>query len=1338
MKSVHPILMILLSKNKCHVKIIPVMKVFVIIVVLSSFFMQGKAVNTITPIDNRAGLCDNSVNCIRQDKYGFVWFATQNGLCRYDGIMFYTLRHNLYDPSSLSGNDVFKIETDGEGMWIATAKGVDYLSFATGEFTKCTVSDNKGNKNLLTARINSITVNEGHVILTDDKGRMYLKSKDNKEFTFTVIQQGVRTFSACKYKDGRLLAVGPEGVCLLSADGRRIIGRLKCNITTDVKTVAYFSRNTGLLYVGNGIGRQSSAYSIEGRTIRRSGAYVPDDLMDVADYGKGVAFGVDCGGLVICNDASERQTYTPNNSNISGDAVYSLFKDNDNNLWVGTYRTGVNKVTDNTEWWTVLNRRNGRLSHNIVTAVVPDGGRIYIGLDGGGLNIYNKNTGRTETIRSSNSNLPGDNIVSMVKDDKDIYMSVYTKGLVRMSAATGKMTVYHMPKSEKEPADNIWALCDDGRGNVWIGGPDVNVLEKATGKITVIPGLEGTDCSAMCMRGNYMWISSNHEGLYKVDIRTRKIVKRYSDDKGSEVRLPANDVKYVCVSHDGTVWISVESSGFYSIDEKKRALTRHDVNDGMTTNLVTSMTEDGNGNMWIGTDNGMFKREKGSGIFVRFDRGTDLPSYYTYNTAKYDYGIIYMGSVNGLVFFDPRRTESRREHEGVCFISLSLMNNEKKTFNLFGKKPREIRLEHDENFFTINFSVPESNSPGRIQFAYRLDGMESKWRNVSGTREATYTSVPPGEYKFYVKCTGSDGKWGKPSVLAITVAPPWYATALAKSAWLLLGLLAVGICIKIYLREMRIKQDMRIIEIEKNTQKKLNEAKLNFYTSITHELRTPVFLIAAQIEELLDEKQSVVKVPSTYLMAVYRSARKLNRLISHIIDFRKMEEGKIQLCLQHQDVVAFCDNLSEDYRTLCGQKDISFSLVCAEKSIMLDYDPEKLETIISNLVSNAFKYTKENGHVELIVEDSPDRVTFKVKDNGIGIIEKMRDTIFESFFRTERAEKQSGGDGLGLSFVKSLVELHEGRISVDSEVNVGSVFTFFIPKKKRDVEDVAATPQQAGKIKASLPDIPQTAGAGQQPEDTAMPSNPTATHSILIIDDERDTVALIERSLAHDFKVYKAYDGEKGMEIVRDKMPDLIICDIMMPKMNGLEFLDILKKDKTLKHIKIIIFTAKTSEEDMMAAFNNGADSYLMKPLSLKVLRKRIDRLIEQNDNAELTNSILKTNNTYNKEEQIFLLRCREIIENNISNENFNIEFLADKLAMSHSSLYKKVKAMTGMSLIEFINDYKIYKAVQMFKRGETNIDSVSTSCGFKDIKNFREMFKKKMNMTPKQFVMNL
>ncbi len=405
---------------------------------------------------------------------------------------------------------------------------------------------------------------------------------------------------------------------------------------------------------------------------------------------------------------------------------------------------------------------------------------------------------------------------------------------------------------------------------------------------------------------------------------------------------------------------------------------------------------------------------------------------------------------------------------------------------------------------------------------------------------------------------------------------------------------------------------------------------------------------------------------------------------------------------------------------------------------MLDYDPEKLETIISNLVSNAFKYTKENGHVELIVEDSPDRVTFKVKDNGIGIIEKMRDTIFESFFRTERAEKQSGGDGLGLSFVKSLVELHEGRISVDSEVNVGSVFTFFIPKKKREFEDVAASLQQADKIKASLPDIPQTAVTDQEPEDTAMPSNPTATHSILIIDDERDTVALIERSLAHDFKVYKAYDGEKGMEIVRDKMPDLIICDIMMPKMNGLEFLDILKKDKTLKHIKIIIFTAKTSEEDMMAAFNNGADSYLMKPLSLKVLRKRIDRLIEQNDNAELTNSILKTNNTYNKEEQIFLLRCREIIENNISNENFNIEFLADKLAMSHSSLYKKVKAMTGMSLIEFINDYKIYKAVQMFKRGETNIDSVSTSCGFKDIKNFREMFKKKMNMTPKQFVMNL
>lgn len=352
------------------------------------------------------------------------------------------------------------------------------------------------------------------------------------------------------------------------------------------------------------------------------------------------------------------------------------------------------------------------------------------------------------------------------------------------------------------------------------------------------------------------------------------------------------------------------------------------------------------------------------------------------------------------------------------------------------------------------------------------------------------------------------------------------------------------------------------------------------------------------------------------------------------------------------------------------------------------------------------------------VTEEAECVLFSIADNGIGILESMQTSIFENYFRTKRGEKQSTGDGIGLATVKQLVELHQGKIKVESEVNKGSNFTFFIPK--------GLNKSTQAETEKAVPTAPVIA-------------NPAATHSILIIDDEHDTVNILERNLCADFKVLKAYDGKEGLEIAAKELPDIIVTDLMMPNIDGMQFLRTLKEDKKLQHIKVIIFTAKTAEEDMLEAFDNGADAYLTKPISLKLLRKRIDRLIEQGENTQLTADITnKTKSSYNKEEQIFLLRCREVIDNNLQNSDLSIDLIADAMAMSHSSLYKKIKGMTGMSLIDFINDYKIYKAVEMFRQGATNVETVRMKCGFNDAKNFRNIFKRKKGVTPKQFVQDL
>ena len=386
---------------------------------------------------------------------------------------------------------------------------------------------------------------------------------------------------------------------------------------------------------------------------------------------------------------------------------------------------------------------------------------------------------------------------------------------------------------------------------------------------------------------------------------------------------------------------------------------------------------------------------------------------------------------------------------------------------------------------------------------------------------------------------------------------------------------------------------------------------------------------------------------------------------------------------------------------------------------------------MSNLISNAFKYTPEGGKIVLSIDETDEKITLVVEDNGIGIKKEFQDAIFERFFQVENTEIFSTGDGIGLSFVKHLVELHDGTIHVESELNKGAKFIVELPKKERGDEPVSSE-EEIIIVPKSEKDNAYVSLAVESA------SSPAAPHTLLIIDDESEILDMLERFLSGDFKILKASNGMDGLSLVQTALPDIIICDVMMPKMSGTDFLQLMKGDKKLAHIPVIMLTAKTSEEDQMVAFDCGADAYLTKPISLKYLRKRIDQLLARVESAEVVNSLAKTEKKYSKEEQKFLLKCREVIDNNLNNSSFEIMAFAEHMGMSHSTLYRKIKGMTGMTVVEFINEYRLFKAVQYFKEGETNIGTVCAKCGFNDVKHFRDLFKRKMNMTPKQYVLSL
>lgn len=1288
-------------------------------------------------IDSRMGLPDNTVTDIVQDARGYIWLGTSNGMCRYDGVTFTTFRHNPDDDTSLSSSFVNALAVDKAGIFAGTNSCLDLYSFSTGKFVHCFYEEG-ARRSRISQSIQSVVSVAGRTFYADASGGLYA-NRSGDICTFRRVARNFRAYSLCRYEGDMLLAACADGIRMLTSGGSVVaFCPYKSGGPLEKLNISYIPYNH-TAYVGSGLGFASAAFTVSRNSITRSTVYSPKDLTCAIPFKGGTLFGTDGHGVELWRNGRVN-VYNTTTSVMSGNVVYSLFVDRVGDFWVGTYRSGLNHYTGESSLFTLFNKDNGKLSFNIVTSIVPADEKIYIGLDGGGLDIYNRKTHSLTRLSTDNSGIAGDNVVSMVKDADNLWLAVYTKGLVQYSLSSGKFTSWPMPGVGGDK-DNVWCLYDDGAGNVWVAGPRLYVFNKSKRKYIRVSGLPDAKFSAITGHGHYVWVSSNIYGIYKIDKRTMKVAERYSHHGKGRFSLPVDNIKYVYVDKKGSrMWFTAENIGFYSMDLKTGELVKYGTEDGLTYSSVTSIVEDGRGYMWIGTNGGgLFCHDPKSGTFVRYDEMSDIPTTFTYSAATIYDGNVYFGTINGMLFFSPAKVQQSKMFFNVDFMELGPLVGGHEKINLYCSD-NNIKLRYNENFFTVRFAVPELRIPESVRFSCRLEGLETDWRDLGSSREVSYTNVPPGKYKLYVRCIDATGKWGKPSVLDITVTPPWWRTLWAMILWLVLIVAVVAGVVYFYIKTQNIKQRMRISEIEKDATKKLSESKLNFYTNVTHELRTPVFLIMGQLEELMSKGKSVAGVPLSYLQMMYRSASKLNRIVTSVLDIRKMDSGKLKLQLEKDDVIKFCREHIDDYTALCEYKDITFTFVHHKASIMARFDKEKLDIIMSNLITNAYKYTKEGGRVTLTVSDSPQDVIITVKDNGIGILKEMQTAVFEDFFRTERGQKQSAGDGVGLSFVKQLVELHGGVIRVESEPEHGAAFTFNIPKRLDEYTDEAKVSVKAVKVDVAEPEqikepvVEKDSGSVK----VEIPKNPTALHSILIIDDERETVNLLERSLSADFKIYKAYDGETGLDIARKMLPDIVLCDLMLPNMDGMEILKTLKNDKKLQLIKIVIFTAKTSEEAMIEAFDNGVDAYVTKPISLKYLRMRIDRLVAQSDAADVTGQLAVDKKSYNKEEQIFLLRCREIIDDNLTNEDFSVDFLADKLAMSHSSLYKKIKAMTGMSLIEFINEYKIYKAVQMFKEGAVNVDKVSYRCGFNDVKNFREMFKRKMKMTPKQYVQSL
>lgn len=1270
-------------------------------------------------IDMSNGLAENTVRSISQDEHGFIWIATQNGLCCYDGMQFYTFRHDINNPTSIKENNINSILTEKEGVWVGTIEDLEYYKFSDNTFTTYSIIAKDGKISPFKSNIKTIMSVDGKIYVLDRGGQLY---KQNSKTTFRQINaRGLYIYSMCSYNKGQILLHTPKGIYSFNCKTGRIKEEIR-EISEKAGETIYYSKNLNTIYIGYEMGAPSSTYKIVNKQIKRSNVYAPTSLYSVIDYNGGIVFGTNGYGIIFQSKNGRISQYTYSNSNICADAIMTLFVDSDQNLWIGSYRYGISLHSEQTNIFHSLTATKGQLTDRIVTAIASDSRHVYLGLDGGGLNIIDKHSGKIESLNTSNSNILGDNALSIIDDGEYIWTCIYNKGLCRYSKKDKTFKNYPINSSNQ-----IWSITDDSEGNIWLSGLQMYIFNKQSEKYSTFNTI-GKWSSNVLFHKNSIWISTTEDGLYCLDRKTRKIKAHYTENSKTH-NIPSNHIGYIYIDSKGQIWFSPYNMGLYRLDTNTGKYVHFDKSSGFYASNANAIVETPSGDLWIGSDNGIYHYNRKSRSFVRFDKEDNMASTMINHDACFIYNdTISFGTTNGLIYFNSRNFKYKTKPYQTSITGITILSNGKyiNTSNLNDKDV--IELAYDQNFITINFSVPEYISPGKLRFACKMEGFDNAWRNIGEDRHATYTNMPHGEYTFRIRILGADGQWKESSsVMHITIAPPWWLSPWAICLWCILLIAILIAAYKVYRYQALMKIRARKEEMEMDMLKRDHEMKLRFYTNISHEFRTPLTLIITPLEVLLKEEKD--KVLSQKLGQIYRNAKNLLTLVNQLLDFRKLEMHGEKLNLCYGDISEFVENTVQAFipNALNSSKELTVDI--RANHLYTSFDRDKICKILNNLLSNALKFTKEGDSITASLEKTvfkeQDCILIKVSDTGIGIPKEKIKNIFDRFYQVNDNSSCNTGSGIGLHIVKEYVSLHKGHIEVVSENGKGTTFSIYIPIIKAD-SPYMPVKENAVENKHETAEIP----VSEAPE--------TGMKKILVVEDNQEFRSFMTEQLSKDFNVIQASDGEEGEASAIQNLPDIIITDIMMPKVDGVEMCKRLKNNIQTSHIPVIILTARTSDEFMLSGYEAGADAYLSKPFKFDILLAKIRNLIKRQEErrAKFSHTIeISTGDLATTPIDEKLLKDTiKAIEANISNTEYSIDDLCTEIGLGRTNLYKKLQSITGMTPANFIRSIRLKKAAVMLKSTDMNISEIADHVGFGNIKYFNKHFKDEFGMTPTQF----
>jgi signal transduction histidine kinase/ligand-binding sensor domain-containing protein/DNA-binding response OmpR family regulator len=1350
--------------------------------ILILFLLCGCCLNILAQlrferIGNQQGLSQSTVLKIFQDKKGFIWFATRDGLNKYDGYNFTVYRHIFNNPNSISSSNITCITEDFSGnLWIGTADGgINKMDKNSGNFIHFNETEDK--RDISNLNISSILVTkDNHILATMyKKGILIFDNLQNSVSWENIDTKPANTnYLSQIYQDrqNNVFLGGSNGE-IIQVNNKVLINRFKINSNLSPKkevVTCFFEDSQGNILIGtrgNGLFKLDIISKKISQILYNPSQTDRDNLiMSLAYDQEGTLWvGTDSGVILIKNNDFKSPIHLQANpdseTGLSSHAIQGMLVDRDDNVWIGTWEAGLNVHFKNRNKFMLYrhktNTEQSLLRDKVTSIACGDDNKVWIGSNTG-LTLLDRPTNNYKhfIIDPSTSAIHNNNDINYLHTDKDGDLIILTWGVGMRILKKNSSNFLNYRFNNGIYSPNLTCVQSSKKPNqLWIGTQDYGILtfDKLTGKFTPFTELNQQGALAefhvnTILEDSHgiLWIGSYNRGMYRYDPKSHKIVHFMpSDEVGS---IKGNHVFQIFEDSQKRIWIATNGGGLCLYQPKTNIFKNWTTQDGLPNNTIMGILEDKHQNLWLATNDGLSNFIVKSNSFKNYSRADGLQgSEFLINAyAQSKSGEMFFGGTGGMNVFHPDSLTESNKVPPVYITGVKLFN--KPVFAGQKDSPLqkdilatdELIFESSQNVFSLEFTALDFESLKNNHYAYILEGFDKDWQSVGTQRIANYTNLNSGEYTFRVKATNNDGVWNpQQAMMKIIVLPPWYKTWWAF--WLYGGLIVVSIYAfrKIIQVRERFKLDLKIQEKENTQIQELDRLKTNFFTNISHEFRTPLTLIISPLEKYLSENDNLTTIQRNRAESIYRNAKQLQKLINQLLDLSKLEAGRLFPEITQSDIIEFTEKVTNSFQDLAEQKHILLQFITKEKQLMAYFDSDIVEKILTNLLSNAFKFSKEGGEIIVSIASKPSdnqKVIMKVSDNGIGISAENLSNIFNRFYQVNDFNKpQVVGTGVGLSLCKELAELHRGEILVSSKIGEGTTFSVYLPITKNafDIQWIRAgerlSENQKHQIEKSIQYV------GNQEVKVANKDKPL----ILIAEDNEDLRLYIKEIFIQNFQIIEAENGKAALKIAQESLPDLIISDWMMPQMTGVELCESVKSDAKTSHIPVIILTSKSSNESKLLGLETGADDYITKPFNASLLEVRVKNILENRKKLRELFSISPKINTreitLNSSDEHFLERIIKIVEDNLSNINLDIAFLEEELKLTNMQMYRKLKSLTNLSGNEFIKNIRLKKAVQLLESENYNVSEIAYKVGFSDPSYFSRTFKKQYGKAPSEYV---